>query len=166
MKRQVYTSDWAYDDNQMVNAFKEVMAANMDHQDDGEVGIFWYDPEAGDLFGVKSASVEDVPFFKSEVFDGKEVKTCKPLHYKVWDREKHRGKDARFRGDYTKVPRGRIFFVKDEGFVVVTGDWINEYPEAKEEIMYEFNLPSDTKFIINSHWNIEHGWADKFGYEV
>lgn len=166
MKRQVYTSDWAYDDNQQMNAFKEVMAANMDHQDDGEVGIFWYDPEEDDVFGVKSASVDDVPYYNSDIFRGCRVKTCRPLHYKVWDRERHRGKDPRFSGNYTKVPRGRVFYVEGRGFVVVVGSWINEFPEAKEAIKSEFNLPNDVDFEINSHWDIGHGLSDKFGFEV
>lgn len=164
MKRQIYTSDWAYDDNQMVNAFKEVMAANMDHQDDGEVGIFWYDPNKQELFGIKSADVNDVPFTPSTMFSGKEVKTCRPLHYKVWEKEQYRKKDRRFRGDYTATPRGRVFFVKDQGFIVVTGDWINKYPEAKDEILDEFNLPEDTEFMIDSHWNVGHGKSDKFDF--
>jgi len=46
------------------------------------------------------------------------------------------------------VPRGRVFFVKDTGFIVVVGDWINEYPDAKRLILSEFNLPSDTEFKI------------------
>ena len=43
-----------------VNALKEVMSANMDRQDDAEVGIFWFDPQVQSLFGVKSASVDDM----------------------------------------------------------------------------------------------------------
>lgn len=160
MKRMI-KSDWEYTSTPEVNALKELMKENMNHQDDAEVGIFWYDPEADDLFGVKSASVDDVPYYRSTLF-GTEVKTCKPLHYKVWEREYFRGKDKRFQGDYTRVPRGRIFYVKDRGFVVITGSWIDDYPEAKEIIRYEFKLPEDTEFQIDSHWDIGHGWSDKY----
>lgn len=159
----IYRKDWEYssqDDD--VNALKELMRENMQHQDDPEVGIFWYDVDADDLFGVKSASVDDVKFYKSNLFNNKEVKTCKPLHYKVWEREHYRGKDKRFQGDYTLVPRGRVFYVKDEGFVVIVGDWINDYPEVKPLIISEFNLPSDVTFKIDSHWSLGHGWSDKF----
>lgn len=115
-----------------------------------------------ELFGVKSADVDDVPYYKSALFGNAEVKTCRPLHYKIWEREHHRGKDDRFKGDYTLVPRGRVFYVKDKGFVVIVGDWIDDYPEAKAEIILEFNLPKDVKFKKDVHWNIGHEWSDKF----
>lgn len=137
--------DWAYNKDDDMNAFKELMSENIAHQEDGEVGIFWYDIDADDLFGIRSASIEDVPFYKSNLFNT-EVKTCRPLHYKVWEKEFYSGRDKRFRGDYTLVPRGRVFYVKDRGFVVVVGDWIDDYPSAKELIINEFNLPEDTEF--------------------
>lgn len=162
MKRY-YKEDWEYtNEDNSINALKELMYENIQHQEEGEVGIFCYDPKTQELFGVKSASVEDVPFYKSSLFNGVMVKTCRPLHYKVWEKEYFRGKDKRFSGDYTKVPRGRIFYIKDEGFVVIVGDWIDSYPEAKSEIIYEFNLPENTKFKKDVHWNIGHGWSDKF----
>ena len=160
---KIYKRDWEYNSNDSdVNALKELMSENIQHQEDGEVGIFWYDTSSQDLFGVRAASVEDVPFYKSTLFDNKEVKTCRPLHYKVWDREYHRGRDPRFRGDYTKVPRGRVFFVKDTGFIVVVGDWIHDHPEVRDLVIDEFNLPEDTEFRVDSHWNLGHGWSDKF----
>lgn len=162
MKRRVVCQDdWNYTEDNDMSSFKELMSENMSHQEDGEVGIFWYDTEQDDLFGVRSASVEDVPFYKSNLFNT-QVKTCRPLHYKIWEKEYHRGRDKRFRGDYTLVPRGRIFYVKDRGFVVVVGDWIDDYPTAKELIIDEFNLPADAEFQKDIHWNIGHGWSDKF----
>jgi len=160
MKRYV-KDDWEYNSSNDVNALKELMNANISHQDDAEVGIFWYDPASDDLFGVKSASVDDVEFYHSNLFDA-DVKTCRPLHYKVWEKEFYRGKDDRFRGDYTQVPRGRVFYVKDRGFVVITGSWINDFPQVPELIRYEFNLPQDTEFQIDPHWDLGHGWSDKF----
>lgn len=160
MKRMI-KSDWEYNSENDVNALKELMQHNMEYQNEPEVGIFWYDPETDDLFGVKSASVEDVDYYQSNLF-GCQVKTCRPLHYKVWEKEYFRGKDARFRGDYTLVPRGRVFYVKDRGPVVVVGHWINDYPTAEDAILSEFNLPKDTEFMIDEHWDLGHGWSDKF----
>lgn len=164
MKKWKHESeDWRTDtSDQTINVFRELMANNIDKQDDPQVGIFWYDPQNEELFGIKSVPVNDISFYKSSLFDDAEVKTCTPLHYKVWDKEYHRGKDKRFKGDYTLVPRGRVFYVKDEGFIVVVGDWIDVYPEAKQEILYEFDLPEDTEFRKDVHWNIGHGWSDKF----
>lgn len=160
MKRMV-KSDWEYSSENDINALKELMQANIEYQDEPEVGIFWYDVDADDLFGVKSASVSDVDYYQSNLFNCK-VKTCRPLHYKVWEKEYFRGKDNRFRGDYTLVPRGRIFFVEGRGPVVVVGNWINDYPSAKTMILDEFNLPEDTEFMIDEHWDLGHGWSDKF----
>lgn len=160
MKRYI-KADWEFNSSSDINALKELMHENITHQDDSEVGIFWYDVDNDELFGVKSADVEDVSFYKSSLFDVR-VKTCKPLHYKIWDRERRRGKDKRFRGDYTRVPRGRVFYLEDTGFVVVVGSWIKDYPEAKSCILDEFNLPSDTQFKVDSHWDLGHGWSDKF----
>ena len=146
MKKLIRNDDWRTDtDDAEINSFRELMESNIDKQDDAYVGIFWYDTNKQELFGVKSAALEDVPFYKSKLFDG-EVKTCRPLHYAVWHKEFHRKKDKRFFGDYTQVPRGRVFYVKDKGFVVTVGSWIDDYPEAKQEILYEFNLPDDTEF--------------------
>ena len=54
-----------------------------------------------------------------------------------------RKKDKRFKGDYTQVPRGRVFQFEDGTFVVFTGDWINNYPDVKSLILEEFDLPED-----------------------
>lgn len=159
---RVIKSDWELNsEDPSVNALKELMIENMDKQDDPQVGIFWYDPQKHELFGVRSADPQDVQPHISSLF-GKQVRTCTPLHYKVWDKEHYRGKDDRFNGDYTLTPRGRVFYVEDEGFVVIVGDWIKKYPRAKDLIEFEFNLPEDVKYQIDPHWNIGHGGSDKF----
>ena len=154
--------DWRTDtDDQDVNAARELMIHNNQYQDDPYVGIFWYDIESDDLFGVKETLAEDTDFYFSKLFNSY-VRTCKPLHYKVWEKEYHRGKDKRFSGDYTKVPRGRVFEFKDKGFVVFVGSWITDYPSAKDLILDEFQLPDNTEFRVDSHWDLGHGWSDKF----
>ena len=112
MVREIPNSnDWRTDtDNPMVNAFRELMMENNQYQDDPYVGIFWYDVDEDDLFGVVKTPAKDSPFYKSNLFSAS-AKTCSALHYKVWQKGFYRGKDKRFQGDYTKVPRGRIFEV-------------------------------------------------------
>lgn len=153
--------DWRRDtDDEMVNAARDLMLQNNEYQNDPYVGIFWYDTKTEDLFGIKSTLASDVDFYFSPYFKQK-VRTCRPLHYKVWQKEYYKGKDKRFFGDYTKVPRGRVFEFEKDGFVVFVGSWINEYPEAKRLIIDEFQLPEDTEFRIDTHWNIGHGDSDK-----
>lgn len=167
MKESVYqdipdSEDWRTDtDDPMVNAFREQMIYNNQFVDDPYVGIFWYDPNEDMLFGVYSALAADTNYYPSKIFNAN-ARTCKALHYQVWSKEQHkRRKNPKFMGDYTKIPRGRIFEVENRGFVVCVGAWINEYPQAKELIIDEFQLPDDTEFLVDSHWDLGRGWSDK-----
>ena len=156
------SNDWKTDtDNNTINAFRELMIENNEYQDDPMVGIFWYDPDENDLFGIYSVDAEDTNYFNSTIFNS-EVRTCKPLHYAIWQKNCNKGKDKRFQTmDYTKYPRGRIFEIKDKGFVVCVGKWINDYPQVKKFVIDEFQLPKNTEFIIDQHWDLGHGWSDK-----
>lgn len=166
MKRYLHkdlpdTDVWATNtDDAMVNSFREAMAYNNQFVDDANVGIFWYDTEADDLFGVYMVDVEDVNYYHSDMFNSN-TKTCRQLHYAMWQKGVNKGKDVRYNQKYTSVPRGRVFFVENQGFVVCVGHWINDYPSAKQLILDEFQLPDSTEFLIDSHWDIGRGWSDK-----
>ena len=135
------------------------MRDSFDIQDDPMVGPFWYDPLKNELYGVRPVLASETYFYKSPQFST-EVKTGKQLHKNIWAKEYHRGKDQRFFGDYTRNPRGRVFEFKDQGFVVFTGDWIDEYPQAKELVLEEFQLPPEkTEFRKDNHWDLGHGWS-------
>lgn len=160
MKRYIPASDdWRTDtDDPQINDFRQIMIENAGRQDDPCVGIFWYDPEENELFGVRSVNADDTRYMQRDQFEHRS-RTCTPLHEAIWKKEFYKGKDKRFLGDYTKVPRGRIFEVEDQGFVVCVGSWIDKYPEAKELILDEFELPDDTEFKIDIHWELGHGWS-------
>ena len=80
------------------------------------------------------------------------LKTSSRRHDQVWKKEHYRAvarnkKDSPFYNDVDgyNVPRGRVF--KDTNkFYVMVGRWINDYPQAKDLIIDEFNLPSDVEF--------------------
>lgn len=156
------SKDWDTNtDNPTINGFREIMAYNNQFVDDPYVGIFWYDPEADDLFGVYSSLADDMNFYESTMFNGM-ARTCRPLHYSIWQKECNRGRDKRFQTmDYTKYPRGRVFEIQGKGFVVCVGSWIKDYPSVKELVLEEFQLPDNTEFLIDSHWELGHGWSDK-----
>lgn len=135
------------------------MAENLTNQNQAEVGLFWYDTNKCELFGVNSTPADALEFYHSSDFNT-DVKTDGRLHKSIWQKEFHRGKDSRFLGDYTQVPRGRVFEFKDVGYVVYTGTWINKFPQAKAQILFEFNLPEDTEFRTYSHWELGHGWSN------
>lgn len=163
MKTEIPNSnDWNTNtDNPLINTFRQLMIENNEFVDDAYVGIFWYDINKNELFGVYSVLSKDIPYTHSKYFDA-DVRTCSRMHYAAWKKEQYRKKDSRFQGDYTIIPRGRVFEIKDTGFIVCVGNWINRYPQAKQEILFEFQLPEDkTEFIVDEHWDIGHGWSDK-----
>ena len=145
-----------------INAAMEAMIDSFDEQDEPMVGPFWYDPQRKELYGYVVALAKDRPYYFSHSWN-KNVKTGSALHKSIWEREYFRHKDNRFSGDYTLRPRGRVFEFENEGFKVMVGSWINDYPEAKEEILYVFQLPKEkTEFVIDEHWDIGHGWSQEF----
>ena len=149
-------------ENSDTNAAIEAMIDSFNEQDEPMVGPFWYDPIKKEVYGHIVALAKDRPFYYSHSWK-KEVKTGSALHKSIWEREFFRHKDKRFSGDYTQKPRGSVFEFKDEGFKVFVGEWINDYPEAKEEILYAFQLPRDnTEFVVDEHWDIGHGWSQEF----
>lgn len=144
------------------NSAMELMLSNDSVQDDAYVGCFWYDKNRKELFGVNKTLHTDVPYYYSTQFD-RNVRTGRALHKNIWEKEFYRKKDKRFLGNYTLVPRGRVFEFDGIGFIVFCGTWINDNPEAKAEIIDEFQLPEDkTEFVIDPHWNIGHGWSNDY----
>lgn len=137
------------------------MEANRGHGDDPKVGIFWYNPSWNELFGIVSHPVRD--YTRANASDGRI--TCSELHEDVWRKEYNRQKyhgdgSGPFIGPYENKPRGRIFYSMDEEkFIVTTGHWIEEYPQAKQLILEEFDLPQEkTVFQYAIHWDIGHSW--------
>ena len=131
------SDDWNTNtNNPKINFIREIMKENNDYVGEPCVGIFWYDTNENELFGVRSNLAEDTKYYYSNILNC-EVRTTKFLHYAVWQKESNKGKDKRFQTlDYTKYPGGQL-------------------------ILNEFDLPNDTEFIIDVHWDLGHGWADK-----
>lgn len=123
------------------------------------VVIFWYDTENQELFGVKSIDPDEIQW---SIINGIKSKTIRNLHKDIWAKEFRRNKDKRFVRDYTKIPRGRVFEYYLKKFVVYVGNWIDVYPEAIPDILYEFELPENTEFVKDRHWDIGHEWSDEF----
>ena len=138
-----------------------LMEANRGHADDPKVGIFWYNPSWKELFGVVSHPVR--AFSRANASDGRI--TCVELHEDVWrkeyNRQKHHGDGSGpFIGPYENKPRGRVFYIMaDNRYVVMAGKWLEEYPEARDLILDEFDLPADkTTFEYAIHWDIGQRW--------
>lgn len=144
--------------------FRSVLAqmeANRGHAHDPKVGIFWYNRANNSLYGVVSHRVSD--YTRANASDGRI--TCSELHEDVWKKEFHKqryqyGGQGPFVGAYQDKPRGRIFYHMDtDTYEVAVGKWFEDYPQAYEEILKEFNLPPEktlAKYAI--HWDIGQSW--------
>ena len=151
-----------YERPERTRAAIDAMKANMDSQNDVMLGPFWYDVKINKLHGIRGTYAEDCRWYNSPQFQQK-VETGRHLHDAVWKKEYTRVEDKRFRGDHTKVPRGRVFQFEDGRYKVFTGSWIDDYTQAKELIIDEFQLLKElTDFIYDNHWDIGHGWLQEF----
>jgi peptidoglycan/xylan/chitin deacetylase (PgdA/CDA1 family) len=137
------------------------MRRNFDYQNEPKVGIFWYSPVHDDLFGVNKIDAIDV------VPNQEGQKTIRTLHRTVWQKQRNRymakGKigNSMWEGSYKMVPRGRVWQdAESERFYVMVGSWIDKYPSAMDLIIDEFDLPDDTEFVKDTHWEIGHGWSE------
>ena len=140
-----------------------LMASNRGKDDEPKVGIFWYDPRKGDLFGVRSHRVSDYlkPNSRSEFGSV----SCSEMHEDVWKKEYHRQKYKNggigpFTGAYEMTPRGRIFYNPEtDVFTIAVGSWIEQYPQAVELIVDEFNLRQSRYEVKTAHhWDIGQKW--------
>lgn len=102
------------------------------------VGIFWYDQEEHDFFGV----------YKKELTP-KMVEDAAAKGIKVIDCEKP---------DYDTSTHGRVIWDTDK-FIVFVGEWAkNIEPELTELIEKYFALPY-FEFRYDEHWDLGHGWS-------
>ena len=120
------------------NDFIEIMSEGL-HNKDPKVGIFWYNPQRNELFGVVALSLDD-----PNVTNCPNGKTCEII------------------GAYENKPRGRVFY-KDNKFLITVGSWINENDNYKaiDLVEKEFDLTNeDTEIVEDSHQDIGSGWEN------
>ena len=145
-----------------VNAAKECMLHSIDEQDLPCVGPFFYDNDKNELYGCNIiALAKDLQFSYSPIWN-KYIRTSAILHQTIWNKGNKRGNDKRFNCDMNDNLIGRVFEFKDEGFKAIVGDWINDYPEAKKEILEVFQLPNGTEFIVSEIYNIDSYFKKDF----
>lgn len=156
--KQIHLEAYSKKDEQSVMA---QMAANRGKDGEPKVGIFWYNRATNQLYGVVSHRVSD--YTKANASDGRI--TCSEMHEDVWKKEYRKqryqyGGQGPFIGAYQDKPRGRVFYHMDDGtFEVAVGKWFEEYPQAYQIILEEFNLPPEkTKPMYAYHWDIGQSW--------
>ena len=140
----------------------EVMESHFDDQENGKVGIFWFDRRDRVLFGVVAVDKDDI----TKPCSGG-LLTCSQLHVKVWQKGYNKQKFKQngigpFVGDYKDTPRGRVFYnPRTETYEIRVGDWIEQNRDAIDEIVEEFDLEGKKYEVIKDHhWNIGNGWEN------
>lgn len=138
-----------------------LMSANRGKGAEPKVGIFWYNRARNELFGVISHNLSD--YSRANASDGRI--TCSEMHEDIWKREFRRQKyhnngNGPYVGAYQDKPRGRVFYnIESDRFEVAVGKWIEEYPQAYDLIIEEFDLPKDkTSLKYAIHWDIGMSW--------
>ena len=138
-----------------------LMAANRGKDSEPKVGLFWYNRANNSLFGVVSHRLSD--YSQANASDGRI--TCSEMHEDVWTKEfkkqkYHNDGIGPFLGAYQDKPRGRVFYnIITDTFEVAVGKWLNDFPQAYQLILEEFNLPPEqTKPLYAVHWDIGMSW--------
>ena len=137
------------------------MSDNFDKQDKPKVGIFWYNCENNELFGVSKINAEEL------MFNNNGLKTIGLLHKDWWKKERdklfYRKKPLGIYGtDYTQIPRGRIFQREKDGvFQLMCGNWITDEIENLVKLEFDLNnVPFER--VIDTHWDLGHGWSEEY----
>lgn len=124
-------------------------------------GIFWYLPEEHDLFEVHSIP----PPNEQEPY------TIPDLHKDVWRKAKFRAKargekDSIYYQDYTKIPRGRVFYNKGK-FTVAVGSWYKKYEEELTELIRDYFDLEEFDFEVIEYFELGHnGGEEEFLYNL
>jgi hypothetical protein len=141
------------------------MSDNFDSQNEPKVGIFWYNAEVDELFGITKTEADEIQFNQNG------LKTTKTLHKSWWQKQKNRARSQKgdyhsmYEQDYTHIPRGRIFQRTDGVFQLMCGRWINDHIE--DLIKDEFDLQAVAlERIVDEHWEIDHGWSEDYELDL
>lgn len=128
------------------------------------IGIFWYDMESDELFGVCKSEL--TPKMVEDAADkGLPFINYPKLHRQIWAKEYFKGQakheETKFKGDYIQVPHGRVAWNIDK-FIVLVGHWAEPIIDRLTELVEEeFSLPY-FEFVYDEHWDLGHGWSGDF----
>ena len=145
---------------------KDAQMASMKSFDEDmpSVGIFWYDAQEHEFFGVYKKEL--TPKMIEEAADkGLPFINYPKLHRHIWKEKYFRAlashKPTRFTGDYTMIPRGRVAWNIDK-FIVFVGKWAEDIQDELTELINQhFALPF-FEFVYDEHWDLGHGWSGDF----
>ena len=119
---------------------KEAIMADMKSFDEPmpAVGIFWYDPEEHDFFGV----------YKKELTP-KMVEDAADKGLKVINLDEP---------DHNQLTRGRVSWSVDH-FVVFVGQWAKDIEDELTALLEKYFALPYFEFRYDEHWDLGHGWS-------
>jgi len=139
------------------------MMADMQSYDEAmpAVGIFWYDMEEHDFFGVYKKEL--TPKMIEEAAEkGIPYVNYQRLHRQIWKEHYFRAlashEPTKFKGDYTMIPRGRVAWAVDK-FVVFVGKWAEGHEEELTNLLHRYFALPFFEFLYDEHWDLGHGWS-------
>ena len=142
---------------------KEAMMKDMKSFDEPmpSVGIFWYDPEEHDFFGVYKKEL--TPKMIEDAADkGLPYINYQRLHRQIWKEQYFRAlaenKPTKFKGDYTQIPRGRVSWNINK-FIVFVGQWAKDKEDELTELINKYFALPFFEFRYDEHWDLGHGWS-------
>ena len=118
------------------------------------VGSFFVNPKNKHIFLIDKVDYDKAPQFGKSSGPGTQ-RTTERRHPDIW-------RDNYQEGDYQHTPRGRVFY-DDSGdyFTIMTGKWIEDYPNVLDEVKDKFNLNGlDVRYSYSSHWDLGEGDFD------
>lgn len=118
------------------------------------IGIFWIKKFSRKWQIVESFKVADCAN-NAEIIETSVSRDIKTGHYEYWERCGHSK-------NYEEVPRGRVLFNKfDDVYFVIAGNYAfsdknctKPFSSFKKILLSEFELPENTKFIHDEHYDL------------
>ena len=124
------------------------------------VGIFWLDVDTETLTGVEAYQIDFNNPKKGFETHSRTHKTCWQKHHakaKMLQAKGLRYDEFFMQPDYTKIPRGSVFYDWDtEKFFVKVGSWYTNFSWLREAIAEEFDIPYNFEFQVDEHWELGH----------
>ena len=165
LKKKLYLCNrkWFYGMTTLSKSEKEAIMADMKSFDEPmpAVGIFWYDLEENDFFGVYKKELTP-KMIENAAENGLPYINYPTLHRNVWQKQYFRAlaenTPTKFKGDYTQVPRGRVSWSVDH-FVVLVGQWAKDIEEELTALLEKYFALPCFEFKYDEHWDLGHGWS-------
>ena len=126
------------------------------------VGIFWYDPEAHNFFGVhkKELTPREIEEARAKGIDVINY-PLSTFNSQLSTFKSHCNATLSKRELSTKseqVPRGRVAWNVNK-FIVLVGKWAEPIQDELSALLeQEFSLPY-FEFVYDHHWDLGHGWS-------